>query len=557
MRTTNERRFRQQLYRGHTDLGILLSLFMYISLFFGLFAIFMPYLKTWEKPSRHFSPRDISRIDYEPMLANVLADPDFPRNGIRIDLPGFKKDPAVRISHQFAGEAVFNPVTGGKVRDEGNRSDLAMFLNGMHYGRPLKKLGLVLFGIITPGVLFLMAGGILLILTIRYRNRGKTRQSLYAKWHRKLLTWTCAPLALIVICGSVMGLSFDGIAPMTYILTHGKTANMGALVGPVLFPEPAVMSPANRTADMIPLSRLIQKAEQIAPEIHFQRLTLENWGDENAQVRIEGYHPGRPFLNGVTNRPTLVLMGSDGSLIDQRHVTDRSWGVLLTEAVYFLHLLFGVGIFTRFAVFAAMIATCLGIGFGVLLWLKKRERRFQGIPFYHWLAKFALAVMVGVIPATGLFIVLHWLLPFDLPDRLTWHQGLFFDAWLAALAWSFYRISSRQAAKEFLVSGGALFLAAPVLHWIHTGLGPLALIQNRMNNILCVDLCLALAGAAFLYAGTRLHRNGSKIWLRPIHPNNTDIRINHEYKNIALGSLFLALPVRGRRPYPASRDHGQ
>ena len=259
---------------------------------------------------------------------------------------------------------------------------------------------------------------------------------------------------------------------------------------------------------MQPISTLIKKAGEIAPELIFQRLVLENWGDETARISLEGYNPRKPFLNGVTIKPSVLLDGRDGRLLERHKVSDRPWAVQLTDAVYFLHLLFGVGIFTRSLVFVIMLASGLGIGFGILLWMEKKKRRFKGkLPFYHWMPKLSLAVILGVLPATGLFLVLHWLLPLDLPHRLTWHQGLFFDAWLAALAWSFYRISATRAAREFLITGGVLFMAAPLLHWLKTGLGPVALIQGQMLPILCVDIGLLLAGASFIACAVRLSRN--------------------------------------------------
>ena len=509
MQIKTSTQLKQQLFRGHVYLGIGLSLFMYVSIFFGLFGIFMPYLQTWEKPSRHFPARPLEQITYEPMIDAVLADPKFPRDRIFIDLPGYKKDPAVRISHQFTAQTIFNPATGIRVEDEGRRSNLAMFLNGMHYARPLKTWGVLFFGILSPGFMFLTAGGVLMILVFKYRDKGKSGQTLFSKWHRKIFTWTFAPLAMILICASVMGLSFHGLGPMAGILTKGEVHNIRPLIGPILFPEEPRPKLTNRRVPMQPIAKLLQKAGQIAPELQFKRLVLDNWGDESAKIRLEGINPQRPFLNGVTVKPWVVLQGRDGKFLARQRVSDHSWGMRLLDGVYYLHLLFGVGIAGRILVFAFMLASGLGIGFGVLLWMEKKKRHFKGkLPFYHWMSKLSLAVMLGVLPATGFFINLHWLLPLDLPQRLTWQQGLFFDTWLAGLAWAFYRISSARAAREFLLAGGALFLAAPLLHWLNTGMGPLALARGQMSAILWVDLSFALAGTLLLFSGSRISRTG-------------------------------------------------
>lgn len=518
MQKVKSRQFRQRLFRGHISVGIACSLLMYISVFFGMFAIFIPYIQVWEKPSRHIQTLDITEIDYDPMIASVISDPDFPRDSIILELPGFRKDPALRISHQFTEETVFDPVTGKILEDEGDKSDLGTFLNGLHYGRPLKKAGYLVFGFMSVGVMFLIAGGLMLIHVLKYKGADKSRQAVFSGWHRRLFTWGFPVFTIFVICGSVMCLSFDGTGPMTHIATRGEKSNIRPVIGPVLFPEDAPLERSGNTVSMLPVRDLIKKAQGINPRTTFQRVKLINWGDETARIKLEGYNPYKPFLNGITNLPTIVLGGHDAKLIQETRVLDRPWSMVLTDFFYSIHLLYGIGIFTRLLFALIMLACCFAIGFGVMLCLEKKARKFvDGIPFYHWLGRLSLAVMIGVIPATGLLFNLQWLLPFDLKHRLIWQQGLFFDAWLAALAWSFYRINSYRAAKEFLALGGVLFLSAPLLHIVKSGFGPLLAIQNNMPIILSVDLGLALLGILFLLASHRLpkDRDESKIfWTR-------------------------------------------
>jgi hypothetical protein len=146
-----------------------------------------------------------------------------------------------------------------------------------------------------------------------------------------------------------------------------------------------------------------------------------------------------------------------------------------------------------------------------MLWLEKKKTPFKGkAPFYHWMDKFSLAVMIGVIPATGLLFNLQWLLPFDLDHRLVWQQGGFFNCWLATLCWSFYEIDSKAAAKKFLFVGGMLFMVAPVLHGLETGFGPRGLIQGGMIDILAVDVGLFISGLLLFAVSFRLSADDRK-----------------------------------------------
>ena len=42
--------FNQRLQRVHVTTGISFSLLMYVAVFFGIFAILLPYIQVWEKP---------------------------------------------------------------------------------------------------------------------------------------------------------------------------------------------------------------------------------------------------------------------------------------------------------------------------------------------------------------------------------------------------------------------------------------------------------------------------------------------------------------------------
>lgn len=485
-----------------------MSLLLYTSIYFGIFAIFKHYIDVWEKPSRHLPVVDIFEVDYDAMIASVLSDANFPKDNIILDLPGFKKDPSLRISHRFSREIVFNPSTRQVIKDEGKSSDLGMFLNGLHYGRPLKKTGYYIFGGVAVGVMFLVVGGVILLIIGKFNDSGKNPQSVFSIWHRKIFIWGFPIFILIVLCGSVMCLSFDSADPMVFITTNGEKSDIRPVIGPVLFPEDKPVAKSNKTVLMLPVRDLIRKAQMINSQIRFQRLTLINWTDETAKIKLVGYNPWKPFLNGVINRPTIILNARNGSLIVQSKVLDRSWAVLLPEFIYFIHFLFGVGIFTRLLIAGLMAACCLAIGFGVMIWLEKRARKFgDSVPFYHWMGKFSLTVMIGVIPATGLLFVLQWLLPFELENRLSWQQGAFFNFWLATLTWSFYRINSYKASKEFLALGSLFFLCAPIFHFIQSGFSPRALIQNGMLNILSVDAGLALFGLLLLISVFKLPAN--------------------------------------------------
>jgi hypothetical protein len=275
-----------------------------------------------------------------------------------------------------------------------------------------------------------------------------------------------------------------------------------------LFPEEKAEPAAGETAPMLPIARLVQKGQDAAPHLKIQRLVLYNWGDKTARIQLEGADRSAPFLTGVTNTPYIILNAVDGRVLKTVKTTDRPWPVLLTEGIYCIHLLFGVNIYLRLVIFMASLACLIAVGCGVMVHLEKQVKKFKGrAPFYHWLEKFSLAFMIGVIPATALLFNLQWLLPFDLKDRVVWQQGLFFDLWAATLFWSFYKVDTHGTAKLFLGLGGVLFMLAPVLHFLKTGISPVTLFQNHMTHILWVDAGLMFLGLVLTAAAVKGESN--------------------------------------------------
>lgn len=505
MSQESQKFLKQRLQRVHVVSGISFSLFMYISVFFGIFAILLPYIQVWEKPSRHIEYMDVTKVDYARMIDPVISDPNFPTNNIRITLPGYQHDPVLKISHSFVEPILFDPNTKTQMEHEGDQSQLADFLNGMHYGAPLKRFGYTLFGFVAVGGLFLIIGGIILVIKIKYNNNAKKPVSRFSKLHRKILTWVFPPFIIITLTGALMNIGYAGASPMTYFVTKGETQEVWDIVGPVLYPSNKKVTKEYQTTQMMPIGELIKKAQTINPDIDFQRITLINWKDKSARVKIEGYNPYMPFLNGISNKPSVTLGAVNGELIKQQKVMDKHWSSLFYDSALFLHLLFGVDTFTRLFIAFIMTVSAFGLGFGVLLWLEKKAKKFpKNIPFYHWMGKLSLSVMIGVLPATALFFVMQWILPFDLKDRFIWQQGIFFVSWLATLTWSFYRINSYQAAKEFLKIAGFLFILAPLLHYFNSAFTPIELWEKGLIQIISVDISLFIFGLLLLLAGYKL-----------------------------------------------------
>ncbi|WP_320036080.1 PepSY-associated TM helix domain-containing protein [Halarcobacter sp.] len=502
--------FKQRLFRIHVAAGITFSLIMYISIFFGIFAITLPYIKTWEKPSRHVQKVDITKIDYNSIINETFKDPTFPQNNALINLPGRMGDPLVSVSHRFVKPVVFDPSSGKKIEEESKeKSDLANFLNELHYGAPLNFIGRLSFGFVAVGTLVLIITGLILIYLFNFNNKGRNQQAMFSKIHVKVFTWLFLPFILIVLSGAVMNVGLVSAQPMSMMLTKGEAKAIDAVVGKILFSQKEPIKKDGEKAIMQPVSQLLIKAKSINPDLEFKQIKLINWNDKTARVELIAYNPYKPFLNGgIFNQPSITLSAVTSKLIEEKKVLDNSWPVFIAESIFFLHFLFGIDIFSRLLVAFSMLLCCVAIGFGTMLWLEKKAKKFDSkISFYHWLGKFSLASMIGVIPATAMLFFLQWTLPFNLEERVLWQKGIFYNTWLFTLFWSFYRINSYQAAKEFFLIGGIIFILSVIFHNIYLEITPFTLINTGLTNIFGVDFALVLLGIILILISILLPKN--------------------------------------------------
>ena len=255
--------FKQRLFRLHVAAGITFSLIMYLSIFFGIFAIFLPYIQTWEKPSRYIENVDITQVDYNHMINEVLKDPDFPQDNILVNLPGRMGDTVASIANRFVKPVVYNPITKEIILDENKHiTNLAAFLNELHYGQPLKLIGRLSFGFVAVGVMLLVITGLILVYLFKFRYKTTNRQALFSTIHVKVFTWLFIPFLLIVLSGAVMNVGLISAGPMSQILTKGESKGIDGVVGTVLFPQSQPVKKENNTVKMLPLSELLIQAQK-------------------------------------------------------------------------------------------------------------------------------------------------------------------------------------------------------------------------------------------------------------------------------------------------------
>lgn len=499
---------KQRLQRVHQAIGVFFALFLYVIIFFGLLAIVLPYINPWAKPSNHIAIADSTKIEYEKFINHILEDSNYPNITIILPEGGqgyFNGDRTLRIRVPFSEDRLYNPNNYKQIEhnleDVGNH--FAWFLNSMHYFAPLGQYFAYGSGLVATAGIFLIIGGILLLLKIKYTNNGKNSTSKFSKYHRKIFIWVSLPFFIILLSGA-LAISFPTSNLMIYMATKGEESSIDKMHNYPNIEKPK-LELKNEKTSMLAINELLIKAKEVYPHINITNINLENWGDSSAVIKFDGYNPYRFFVNKFS----ITLSAVDGTILEENYNTH--WVKQFTESWFFLHYLFSANDILRIFMFFVMSFCAVAIGFGVLLDLEKKARKFQEkVPVYQGFGKVALAVMIGVIPAVSVYFASHWILPFDMENRAMLQQWFFALTWCATLTWSFYRINSYQASKEFLYFGGILFALTPIFHFIKMELNPIDMFFN-IGKILAVDVVLFLFGLALVFVAYKLPTNREKI----------------------------------------------
>lgn len=493
----------------HSIGGIFFGLLFFVIMFFGMFALMQNYIKVWEKPSRHFE--NIIKKEEIPLdryINPILKNLEVEKNNIKIYLPGYNDDNTLIVAAPFVEKILLNSSTGERIKDENKKSTgLSSFLHDMHTGWQIyKNVGYTIFGLVAVASIFLIFIGIVQVFKIKYSNKGTSISKKSSKWHRKLSLWLFLPILIIFISGAALNLQVKGIKqlslPLNYIISNGEETKWKDIIGQSLFPNSEIIKSSGIYQQMLPLEDLYKKARALNSNIDYAYLTLYRWEDANAQVKFTGYNSSYAFFNGYNNLPSITLSAVDGALLKEQKVFDAHWIRILFDFVNYLHFVPFWGFFMKFLLFAVLLVFTLATVFGIWLYLEKKAKSYDAkIPFYSWLSRLSMTVIIGVLPATALIFLLQWLLPFDMEERLIWQRGGFFLMWLFTGVIAFARLESYRASKDILYLAGVLFFLSPLIHWYISSWSPIALANSGLMNILGVDIALLiLSFTCFIFA---------------------------------------------------------
>lgn len=457
--------FFKYLSRSHTMIGLFVLFLFYISTFFGTLIFFIPYLKVWESPARHFNPQGY-QYNLDVALETLLQENHFNAKSVDIIFPSFR-DPLLKITTQTQNSFYINPLNNHAFKVAREENLVSVFFNELHTGAVIPVIGSWLMGIASVGILFLAIGGLWIYMVKRHKT-----PSSQANWRERWLSWHkisglgVLPYALVFACtGTFLGLMLASSQPFAWSASKAEQTSMRTLVAPLIFPA-SNFPKGSESAAMLPLSELRQKAQEGYAQLDILSATLHHYGTNKAKITFRGFDRSNVAQTGRVNRLSITLDATNAALVEKRTLEDVHPMNRLLSVFYFLHFVPDETLAMRLilGVFGGIFAFCLVSGY--MIWAEKKLKQAG------WMAdiinRVSIALMVGILPASAMVLFLNWILPYDLFDKEIWMRGAFFAV---CSFWIFYSVFERSIIKLFrwmLFMGAFSLLGAVLFHGIRT-----------------------------------------------------------------------------------------
>lgn len=475
------------LIKAHTKIGLFALFFFYTSALFGTITLFLPQIKQWESPSRYFIEEASYNYTLDKLINRTIKEEGFSTQKVEITLPNYR-DNVIAINDPSSRTKYVNPYTLKMLDTTSDRSFLSKFFNDIHIGNNIPKIGQFLMGIASILTIFLILSGVILFI-----NKHRTKGSFNFKWHRDISLIILPYILVFALTGSVLGFMLNSSSPFAYAATKAETTSMRSLVGPIIFPKESIPKKSTQ-AVMMNIDELINKVNQIHPNLEISKITLFQWYDKNAKIKFSGQLKNNRILTGRINRQYITLKGNNGILIDKKDLSNSHFGNRFLSAFYYFHFITDEKLVIRIIYLVLGICFLGSLAFGFLIWSEKQASKFNSNRlYYNFLSRFSIAVMFGVFPAIALTLFLYWAIPAELFQRVLWIKGSFYLFWAFTLVLSAYFEDVLDLLKSLALFCSLFLFATIIAHIMNATTAIATLIQSEhMHSVLYFDLTLLI-----------------------------------------------------------------
>ncbi|SFC32872.1 PepSY-associated TM helix domain-containing protein [Pseudoalteromonas denitrificans] len=509
--------FRRNMIWLHTYSGLLIGWLLFAIFVTGTLSYFTPEISQWMKPELGSQTTSNKLINKSLQMLKQKSDKS---ERWQINLPTqrsnqftlswwIKENNKTKRNVVTLNSQTFNEI---HVRDTHGGN----FFRTFHYTLELRQYGGRYFaGIAAMVMLIGIFTGIFThrrffqdFFTIRVKKLMKTVTDLHA-----IVGVITLPFCFVI---SFSALLIYISLYMPWSAEHHFDNGYRELNSKVTTSLPKLIS-ANKTVEpLIDLEPILAKVEKAWPEHSaITHLIYERPFDLNGRIVI--YRQAKMSLSNKSE--ILAFNAKSGELLEA--IAPERTARMIRRIFYGLHEAHFAQPVLRWLLFFMGVASCILIGSGLIIWLKKRLDKLKQRHFGHTLVeRLNIAGICGLILAVVSYFYANRLIPINLESRAVLEVNVFLFVWFASFIYSFLR-PALKAWLELLFLNGIAFLMLPILdlvinpHWL------IQAIEYKNMAYIGFNLALIISGGICLMFYYWLRKTDLKTHIKI---NNT----NHE-----------------------------
>ncbi|GHD67799.1 PepSY-associated TM helix domain-containing protein [Jeongeupia chitinilytica] len=457
-----------RLYKQlHTWSGIIAGFALFIAFYAGAITVFHEELAVWQTPAMRQAT--VERIDDAGarIAAFHAAHPEL-KGQFAMMLPS-AHDPALTAwwfdapAGAWQHRALAEIGRGSAVAPQ---SDLAEFVNTLHFSLGLPVAGIWVMGIVSLLYGLALVSGLIVHLPVLLKDLYALRPGANLKrfWQdaHNVIGVLSLPFhvmfaitgALFCLYGFVFAVFDQGVAGGR-LAGEFETATSAAVT----------RAPAGRPAAMLSPVALLEKIHAVAPDMEANWLRFINYGDRNATVEIRGASPGTLGPYGGIGLDMVT-----GDVLKLEVPGQRTVNQAVLGGAYGVHFGSFGGVLVQWLYFVLGLGGAFLFYSGNLLWIEaRRKRQTPAQPLKaRRMAQATAGVCIGSCAAISAAFVATMAAHAAGADPAVWARAACFATFALLLGWSFRRPPA-QAAIDLLNAAAVLSAAIPLANGIATG----------------------------------------------------------------------------------------
>lgn len=466
----------------HTVSGLVISVALFVIFFAGSLSFFRDDIIAWERDKSVAHGQQMN-IDYDALLDTLEARyGELYGRGINIRQSHQERNVMISLDPSRDSLAsdrqltrVFTYLDTETYAEETYFSSytLGEFLYRLHFFAQIPyPYGYFLSGFVAFFFLFAIITGVVV-----HWQKIVSNFYVFRPWAKLKTVWTDAHTAL-----GLIGLPFQFVFAVSGAVLIIGTSVMLAPASSLIYdndsgrmyrelmdqPEPAdfLQSKLNNPVSLNPL---IQKAKAFWGDANLSRVLIENYGDENMRVILEG----RPKTNQSFAGLGRVVFDGKGNQSTATKSSSLNYKVGADQTIRRLHFGDFGGYGLRVVYFAFGIISCFVILSGVLIWVEARDKKSNAVwkrKSNQWIGHIFMAISLTMYPITAMTFSMVKLFRDDsIATPHVWIYKVYFISWLLLSALFAIKQDNFFTTRYTLLMGSILGFLVPIVNGLVSG----------------------------------------------------------------------------------------